>query len=593
MVTADQALLWTDSRYFLQAEKQLAGGSHFPVCSACSHVQVLSCPSTTTLQGTEWVLMRQLQPSVPELADWIWSNLKGKCVGVDPRFVPAEVAQSWISTWGTHVSLKEVMPNLVDAIWTTRPEDPCNPIELHPIELAGESVESKLQRVRHAMEEQGASVCLVSALDQIAWLFNLRGSDIAYNPLFFAYAAIFKERVMLFLRALEGGMAGLSADVRASLGNAGVILRPYTHFFDDLPKELNPDDKVLLDLSSCSLAIKTLVKPELRVQSLSPIQMFKASKNAVEIDGLRKACKRDSIALCELLAKLQRLLRCPEPGEALPNEVDVCDMMKELRRKHPMYVGDSFDTISSVGANSAVVHYQPERDKCKMLERSAIYLIDTGAQYRDGTTDVTRTVHYGTPSNEEKRVYTRVLQGHLALAHAVFPEGTPGLLLDAYARQPLWQDGLQYGHGTGHGIGAYLNVHEGPAQIGGGSVPGDRILASEGRRRLFLQPIAAGAFLSDEPGCYIDGKFGVRIESDILAVPAATSYKMAKQFLKFECLTLVPMCRELVEVSLLSDTELLWLNDYHAEIWSKLSSVWPDGGEARTWLWEATRPLQR
>ena len=535
--------------------------------------------------------MRQLQPSVPELADWVLDNLNGKCIGVDPRLVPAEVAQDWISQWGSCISLKEIRPNLIDAIWTTRPEDPCNPVETHPIEYAGESMARKIERVREAVEEQGASVCVVSALDQISWLFNLRGSDIQYNPLFFAYAAVFKDRAMLFLRVLEDGKDGVSAEVRSNLAQAGVILKPYNRFFDDLPAELGSQEKVLLDSASCSLATLSMVKPELRVHGLSPIEKMKASKNAVEISGLKKACKRDSIALCELLSKLQQILSNPQPDEVLPNEFDVCHMMQELRRKQQLYVGDSFHTISSTGSNSAVVHYQPERDKCKTLQESEIFLIDTGAQYQDGTTDVTRTVHFGTPSPEQKLFYTRVLQGHLALAHAVFPAGTPGLLLDAYARGPLWQDGLQYGHGTGHGIGAYLNVHEGPAQIGGGSVPGDRILASERRRRLFLQPITVGAFMSDEPGCYKDGEFGVRIESDILAVPAKTRYKMASAFLTFECLTLVPMCRKLVDVSLLSATELRWLNEYHALIWTELSGYWPEGDATRTWLWEATQPM--
>ena len=542
--------------------------------------------------------MRQFEPSVPELVDWVHTNLTGQCVGVDPRFVPAEVAQEWTAKWGTSVSLKEIKANLIDAIWTTRPEDPCKLVEVHPLELAGESVDQKIRRVREAVALKGATVCLVSALDEIAWLFNLRGSDIEYNPLFFAYAAIFKDRVMLFLRGVEEGREGraegLSAEVRSSLVEAGVTFRPYVSFFDELPTELGqlgPQDKVLLDSASCSLAILSMVKPALRVPSLSPIERLKASKNAVEISGLKKACKRDSIVLCELLAKLSRVLRNPNSDETPPSEFDVCQMMQELRRKQPLYVCDSFHTISSAGANSAVVHYQPQRDKCKILQRSDIYLIDTGAQYKDGTTDVTRTVHFGTPTPEQKHIYTRVLQGHLALAKAVFPEGTPGLLLDAYTRGPLWQDGLQYGHGTGHGIGAYLNVHEGPAQIGGGSLTGDRILASQRRQRLFLQPISAGWFLSDEPGCYKEGEFGVRIESDILAVPAQTPYKMASAFLKFDYLTLVPMCRELVDVSLLSKSDLAWLNEYHASVWAELGEVWPEGAEPRTWLWEATRPM--
>mmetsp|Transcript_48783 Transcript_48783/g.113921 ORF Transcript_48783/g.113921 Transcript_48783/m.113921 type:complete len:641 (+) Transcript_48783:55-1977(+) len=563
LVTADKALLWADSRYFIQAEKQLA--------------------------GTEWVLMRQLQPGVPELVDWVKANLHGKCVGVDPQFTPAELAAEWKANWGSSVLLKEVRPNLINEIWTARPEDPCKPVEAHPIVLAGESIVSKLEKVRVAIKEQGASAILISALDQIAWLFNLRGSDIEYNPVFFAYAAVFTGKAMLFLRCLDPHQHGIDEQVRLHLTEAGVTLRPYSQFFDDVPVELKADDKVFLDSSFCSLAVVSMVQPELRINGPSPIERFKACKNSVEMDGLRKACRRDSINLCELLATIRRKLCHPKAEDQPLTEVDVCDMMQELRGEQPMYVGDSFHTISAAGTNSAVVHYQPERGSCKLLQSSEIVLIDTGAHYKDGTTDVTRTVHFGTPSAEEKRYYTRVLQGHIGLASAIFPVGAPGLLLDAYARGPLWKDGLQYGHGTGHGIGAYLNVHEGPAQIGGGSVPGDRILASERRRRLFLQPIAAGFYMSDEPGCYKDGEFGIRIESDILAVPA-THCGNGTSFLKFEYLTLVPMCQELVDVSLMSVAEIKWLNDYHARVWAEMNDAWPEG-EIREWLQDATRPL--
>lgn len=563
VVTASKALLWTDSRYFLQAERQL--------------------------EGTEWILMRQFHPGVPDLKEWVLTHLSGKVVGLDPAFVPAELAIEWKTTWGVSVSIKEIKGGLIDAIWTTRPEDPCNKIDVHPIEFAGETVQRKLKRVRDAVESRGASVFLMSALDQIAWLFNLRGSDIECNPVFFSYAIVTPENACLFVRGLDEGRSGLGEDVQCHLRDASVSAKPYSRFFEDAPK-LVSGKKVLIEPSSCSLALLSLVPDAMRVMDVSPVEKFKATKNDKEIEGLRNACRRDSLALCQLLASVQRRVQPAE--DATPfNEIDAADLMSRLRREQPLCVGDSFATISSVGANSALPHYKPEPGTCKVLTLDQIYLIDTGGQYKDGTTDVTRTVHMGEPTAEQKRLYTRVLQGHIALASAVFPSGTPGLMLDSYARQPLWQDGLQYGHGTGHGMGAYLNVHEGPAGIGGGTVPGNKIQENDRMKRVYLMPVEAGYFLSDEPGCYKDGDFGIRIEADLVATIADTPYKMGgRSFLKFEYLTLVPMCNALVDLSLITAQEEKWLDDYHGRIWNDLKE--DVASEAKDWLWQATRPLR-
>jgi Xaa-Pro aminopeptidase len=326
---------------------------------------------------------------------------------------------------------------------------------------------------------------------------------------------------------------------------------------------------------------------------MSPVEKFKSLKNAEEIEGLRNACRRDSLALCQVLASLEERFVHPSEGASPFTEIDAANLMGDFRRKQPFCIGDSFHTISSVGANSAVIHYRPEPESCKNLEKEQIYLIDTGGQYKDGTTDATRTVHFGEPSAEQKRCYTRVLQGHMNLAMAVFPTGTPGIMLDAYARQPLWQDGLQYGHGTGHGIGAYLNVHEGPAGIGGGTVPGNKILGNERMKRMYLAPFEAGQFVSDEPGCYIDGKFGIRIEADLVAVKAETKYCLGgRAFLSFEYLTLVPMCRTLLDMSLLSPREEQWLDAYHSRVWDALKDADCLSKAQREWLWRSTRPLR-
>lgn len=342
----------------------------------------------------------------------------------------------------------------------------------------------------------------------------------------------------------------------------------------------------MVELHSCSLALVELVAPELRVTGTSPAEHFKAQKNAKEIEGLRCACRRDSLAICEFLAALEARLTAAHQLK----EADAADLISDFRRQQPLYVGESFPTISASGPNSAVVHYRAEPGNCRVLDRCEMYLVDTGGQYKDGTTDVTRTLHFGEPTAEQRRCFTRVLQGHMSLARAVFPDGTPGLMLDTFARQSLWKDGLHYGHGTGHGIGAFLNVHEGPFGIGGGTVPGNVIHGNDRMKRMYLEPFHAGHFVSDEPGYYKDGEFGIRIESDLVVVEADTPFKSgSRAWLRFECLTLVPFCRSLIDPALLTSDEIEWLDAYHASIWTSLEGSLD--GSARDWLCKATQPL--
>lgn len=566
LVTQSEALLWTDSRYFLQAEEQL--------------------------KGTEWVLMKQHNPGVPLLKEWVYKNLSGKTVGVDPVFVSSQIAEEWRAKWGNNVTLKEVTQNLVDAIWfPLRPEDPCNPIVVHPLEYAGEAVADKLKRLQESYIAEGAAAILLSALDQIAWLFNLRGSDIECNPVFFAYAVVLDAQALLFVRHLDEGRGGVSPDVAEHLRQAGVELRPYSAFFSDV-KPAIAGKRVFVDPSSCSMALMSLVAPEMKVEGLSPAEKFKAAKNQKEIEGLVSSSRKDSLALCELFASIEERLGSTA-GDPM-TESQVAAMISAMRMKQPLCVGDSFPTISSVGPNSAIVHYRPDPKSSRQLDKDSIFLIDTGGQYKDGTTDITRTVHFGTATDEQQRLYTRVLQGHMALARAVFPDGTPGLMLDTFARMFLWQDGLNYGHGTGHGMGAYMNVHEGPMGIGGGTVSGDAIMASERMKRVYLQPLRVGHFVSDEPGCYKDGDFGIRIESDLVVTAASTRYQMGgRPYLRFEYLTLVPMCRSLIDTTLISADERAWLDSYHEKVWKSLeaSLTGPENARTRAWLERATRPL--
>jgi Xaa-Pro aminopeptidase len=450
-----------------------------------------------------------------------------------------------------------------------------------------EPLHSKVERVREALTKKGADATVVSALDQIAWLFNLRGSDIEFNPVFFAYAALTSNRVMLFLREMDEGRGGIKAAVSQYLFAIGVEVFPYQKFFDEVPHVLS-GKRVLLEPCSASLALFSLVPQEHRVKDASPVELFKAVKNEREIEGLRQSSRRDSAAICEYFAELEANF-----DRAVPKvftEVTAAELLSDMRRKQPRCVGDSFQTISAVGPNSAIVHYHAEAGTCSVLERELMYLCDTGGQYEDGTTDITRTLHFGTPSEEERRCYTRVAQGHIGLAMAIFPEGTPGLMLDMLARQPLWQDGLQYGHGTGHGIGFYLNVHEGPMGIGGGSVSSATIAQSEGMKRLYLAPFQAGHFVSDEPGFYKDGAFGIRLEADLVVVPADTRFHTgARPFLRFEYLTLVPFCRRLLDLTLLSPVERAWIDTYHSRVRDELLGCLSE--TAAAWLRQATEPL--
>lgn len=566
VVTATQALLWVDSRYFIQAEAQI--------------------------KGTEWVMMKMSTPGSVDLEDWVPANLPaGAVVGVDPALLNVETAEEWRKRWSPKVVLKGVRDNLVDAIWLSRPEDPCNPVVIHPQEYAGESVSSKLSRLRSELEEQEQEAIILSALDQVAWLFNLRGSDIACNPVFFSYAVVTKTQAVLYLRVVEEGRPGLDDAVSSHLAAASVETRPYSQFFSEA-RSLLAGKRVLLEPNSSSLAVMELVEPELLCRAKSPVDDFKDAKNEVEIAGLRRASKRDSLAICEFMARLEA--RLSDPSAEPLSEVDADELIGALRKKQPLCVGDSFPTISSVGSNAAIVHYHAQRGSCKVLAKEEIYLVDTGGQYLDGTTDITRTVHFGTPSDEQRCLFTRVVQGHIALAKAVFPVGCPGLVLDALTRQPLWRHGLDYGHGTGHGMGAYLNVHEGSALIGGGNRPGKAIQRSEAAKRRFLSPLQEGHYLSDEPGCYKAGEFGIRIESDLVVAPAKTDYDVGgRKWLCFDYLTLVPICRELLNVSLLSADEIRWLDDYHRRIWEELEEelTKAEGVDARDWLRRATLPL--
>ena len=513
--------------------------------------------------------------------------------------------------------------NLVDTVWTKQPPLSCSPLEPHPLDFSGERVADKLARVGSQVLAAGCGALMLGALDQLCWLFNLRGSDIECNPVFLGYAVLAvaqpppslrrqverhpaaeaeacgecdegggaAPRVVatFFLRALDADApphAAATLDkVRAHLaaegcelggggggggggGMARVELMPYRSFCAEeaarraAAGEGGEAAVVMLERTSTTQAMAAGIPPKRRqLVDVSPVEQLKAIKNADEVKGLVSAGRKDAAAIVSYFGWLQAQLA----AAATVTEAHGADEMARRRAAMPGAVGNSFPTISSTGANAAIIHYQAAHGACSDIAAGAVYLCDTGGQYREGTTDVTRTVHFeieGPPTEDERRAYTRVLQGHVDLAAAIFPTGTPGLMLEMLSRAPLWQDGLNFLHGTGHGMGAYLNVHEGPAGIGGGAAHISQV--NEARRRMYLHPIEAGFYLSDEPGFYREGAFGIRIESDLVVQPAETRYAWgSRPFLGFRYCTPVPFCPALIDVSLLTPAQRVWVDAHH------------------------------
>lgn len=554
VITHEKAALATDGRYFNQAAKQL---------------------------DANWLLLKQGLQDVPTWQEWSADQSEGgKVVGVDPTVISAPEARKLsekIKKKGGQ-DLVAIEDNLVDTIWgSERPSKPSEPAKILPVHFAGKDVRTKLEELRKELDKKKSSGFIVSMLDEIAWLFNLRGNDIPYNPVFFSYAAVTPTTATLYIDASK-----LDSDCETYLIDNGVSIRPYEKIFEDtqvLGKSLEPANgeeepeakvKKFLVSTKTSWALKRSLGGESKVEEIrSPIGDAKAVKNETEMEGMRACHIRDGSALIEYFAWLEHQLVVEK---ATIDEVAAADKLEELRSKQKHFVGLSFDTISSTGANAAVIHYMPERGNCSVIDPNAVYLCDSGAQYFDGTTDTTRTLHFGEPTELEKKAYTLVLKGHIALDVAIFPKGTTGFALDTLARQFLWEEGLDYRHGTGHGVGSYLNVHEGPIGIG------TRIQYSE-------VPLAPGNVISNEPGYYEDGNFGIRIENIIMVKEAETKHKFGdKPYLGFEHVTMVPYFRKLIDESLLTRREKHWLNEYHADIYAKTKDFFEPDSLTMKWL---------
>ena len=542
--TEGKAALWTDGRYFLQAETQLS---------------------------SEWELMRAGNKGVPEVNDWLAATLpEGSVVGVDHYMLSASQAermQARLYTSG--IRLKALRSNPVDKIWSDRPAFPSAAVRPHPVTLAGKSHHDKVEDLRAVIKQQGCVACVLSMLDEVCWLLNLRGDDVNFNPVFYAYCIVTLEEVHLF-----GPLESYGDDVRSHLG-AGVKLHAY-EAAGDFCSDVAQVGPVMVDPAQLNWALFEAIGSSRR-RCVSPVTLPKSIKNDVELAGIREAHLRDGAALTAFLHWLEASV----VGGETVTEYSAAEKLEWFRQQMPMHISPSFSTIAGYAANGAIIHYKPEQDTAATIGTDSLFLLDSGAQYADGTTDVTRTVHFGDPTQRMKDCYTLVLQGHIALATAVFPEGTLGSRLDAIARVPLWQAGLDYNHGTGHGVGAHLNVHEGPQGIGF-------------RKRENEEGFRIGMTISNEPGYYEDGAFGIRIETVCVTIPSSTPNNfMNKTYCGFETVTMTPIGTKLVNASMLTSKELTWLNDYNAEVLAKLQPIMEQyfPGEAVDYLQRECRPL--
>ena len=537
VVTLKSAALWTDSRYFIQAEEQL--------------------------RGTEFQLMKRKMDGTPTIREWIAAELadmNDKEIGVDGSVISvADVEQlkEEVKRRGGITVRTNFDP--LQRIWKDRPAIPQNPVVIQPIELAGEEAKSKLQRIRQALRKQHADGMLVVALDDIAWTLNLRGCDVHCNPVFVAYLLIASDKATLYIDKVK-----VSDEVYSYLKSQGVDVADYSAITRGLKDYF--EYNILLDPDEVCYTLYQQVSCNI-VRETSPIPALKAIKNERELLGFRSAMLRDGIALVKFLKWLDERI-----GKEKLTEISVSDKLESLRAEQPLYRGLSFDTIAGYEEHGAIVHYEATPETNVELQAKGLLLIDSGAQYQDGTTDVTRTIALGPLTDEQRRVYTLVLKGHLQLQYLHFPDGVSGTQLDAIARQSLWKAGLNYLHGTGHGVGCYLSVHEGPHQI-----------------RMEWRPakMHEGMTVTDEPGVYLEGRFGVRIENTLLA----TSYMETEfgKFLQFEPLTLCPIDKTPIVLDMMTPEEIEWLNAYHQHVFNTLSPHLSD--VENRWLRKATAPF--
>jgi len=542
VVTAEKAALWTDNRYFLQAAEQL--------------------------EGTDFQLMKVGLEDTPTIEQWLGEVMpNGSCVGMD----------AWCNTEAEYQRCAKELGafglTLTDAgdpyaeIWTDRPALPGNPIEIQPLEFAGESAKSKLQRIRKALTEKGFQGLVVSMLDEVAWTLNLRGTDVECNPVAVSYLVVTDNAAVLFAEAEK-----LFSEVRTYLAGEGVETRSYgdlAAYLQSLPKDI----RVAAQADKTSHAVMQLIGGQ--TIGVCPVTMMKIMKNEAEIRGYHSAMLKDGIAMVKWMKWV-----IPAVEKGGQTELSLSEKLLSFRQEQPLFRGVSFESIMGYAAHGAIVHYEPTPETDIPVEPRGLLLIDSGGQYQDGTTDITRTIPLGPLTHEERRDYTLVLRGFIRLGSAVFPRGTYGTQLDALAREPMWKYGINYLHGTGHGVGSYLNVHEGPHQF---------------RMNYMPTPLVPGMTITDEPGIYLTGKHGVRHENTMLVVDATLRECADSQgvtfgpYYQFEQLTLCPILTSPILTELMQAEEIAWFNAYQQHVFETLAPHLDD--EHREWLREVTKPI--
>lgn len=538
VVTLHSAALWTDSRYFLAAEDQLS--------------------------STEFQLMKIKIEGTPTISEWLGQQLRdtdGAQVGVDGLVNSMASVEALISDL-RHEGGIVVRTNLdpLETIWADRPAIPSDKVNIQPMEFAGETAESKLMRIRKALCALHADGMLVSALDDIAWILNLRGTDVHCNPVFVSYLLISSSEAILYINKEK-----LTAEVETYLRGQGVRTAPYDEAKQGIRQYA--EYNILLDPNETNYTLSRLVRVQEVVRHVSPIPAMKAVKNEAEIRGYRSAMLKDGIALVKFLRWLK-----PAVEAGGQTEISIDRKLTGLRAEQPLFRDISFDTIAGYGVHGAIVHYEATPETDIPLEPRGFLLLDSGAQYQDGTTDITRTIALGPVTDYEKHIYTLVLKGHIQLELCKFPSGASGTQMDILAREAMWREGLNYLHGTGHGVGAYLNVHEGPHQF---------------RMEWMPAPFVENMTVTDEPGIYLPGRFGVRTENTLII----KHYKDTEfgRFLQFEPLTLCPIDTTPILKDELLDEEVHWLNDYHKHVYDELAPHLE--GADLEWLREATLPI--
>lgn len=529
VVGLEKAGLWTDSRYFLQGAEQLA--------------------------GTGIDLMKLAQPETPDIIGWLSAELKaGERVGVNAQMFSVN-AYAAMKAELKAAGVELVSIDLFAQVWTDRPALPSDPFFVFDTKYAGKSVAEKLQSLRGQMKKEHAGVFVLSALDEIVWLFNIRGNDVSYNPVVISYALVTENNATLFVSPEK-----VTPEAASFLQSEGVSVAPYADVYKAL-KAIPVSESVLLDGAKLNQSLFEAIPSACGIcNRLSPVNKMKSIKNAVEIEGYRRAMVEDGVALTRFYMWLEENVKTGKH-----TELSIDKQLCKFRSMGKNFMGESFGSIIGYGPHGAVVHYSATPESASTLKAENILLIDSGGQYLDGTTDITRTIALGTPTVQQKMDFTLVLKGNIALDTAIFPVNTRGSQIDILARKAMWDLGLNYGHGTGHGVGHFLNVHEGPQSI----------RAEE--NSVVLEP---GMVMSNEPGLYRTGQHGVRTENMMVVVPAMTSE--FGQFLKFETLTLCPIDQELIDMEIMTPAEIDWINNYHQKVYDKISPLLNE--DERDWL---------